>query len=271
MLLLNKNKIRSRDDIYQSKDEQDIEKGFCTDVMILFHGSNQDFDKIDLAQSKDKRDFGRGFYTTTLREQAESWAQTLYDRNGGEGLFIYEFKAEITDDLQVKKFDGISEEWLDLVVQNRTNGGTQHNFDIVQGAIANDKTMITINRLIEGTYTRSEAMQRLTHSQLNDQVSFHTENAVRKLTLNNKRKIDKDRFTFNGQDITLDILCKIERIVTLLAESRSRSFDDVYNEFALSKTCVKLRNTASKLWTESSEYIIDEYTKELTHPQTNNQ
>ena len=41
--------------------------------LILYHGSNHDFDAVDLSKSKDKRDFGKGFYTTTLREQAEDW------------------------------------------------------------------------------------------------------------------------------------------------------------------------------------------------------
>ncbi|MCL2232160.1 MAG: DUF3990 domain-containing protein [Treponema sp.] len=48
--------------------------------VILYHGSNHNFDEIDLSKSKDRRDFGKGFYTTTISEQAEDWAQTLYDR-----------------------------------------------------------------------------------------------------------------------------------------------------------------------------------------------
>ena len=48
--------------------------------LILFHGSNYNFDTVDLSKSKDRRDFGRGFYTTTLSEQAEDWAATLFDR-----------------------------------------------------------------------------------------------------------------------------------------------------------------------------------------------
>ena len=56
--------------------------------LILYHGSNHQFDEVDLSKSKDFRDFGRGFYTTTLREQAEDWAQALFDRFKGDGIFI---------------------------------------------------------------------------------------------------------------------------------------------------------------------------------------
>ncbi|MDR0321123.1 MAG: DUF3990 domain-containing protein [Treponema sp.] len=30
--------------------------------LILYHGSNQNFDTVDLSKSKDRRDFGRGFW-----------------------------------------------------------------------------------------------------------------------------------------------------------------------------------------------------------------
>lgn len=55
--------------------------------MILYHGSNCNFDKIDLSKSKDKRDFGKGFYTTTLKNQAEEWAEVLFDRYKVDGFY----------------------------------------------------------------------------------------------------------------------------------------------------------------------------------------
>jgi hypothetical protein len=38
--------------------------------ILLYHGSNRDFNTIDLSKSKDKRDFGKGFYLTTYKSQA---------------------------------------------------------------------------------------------------------------------------------------------------------------------------------------------------------
>ena len=78
--------------------------------LILYHGSNCNFDKVDISKSKDKRDFGKGFYTTTLREQAEDWAEALFDRYKGDGIFIYELELELTGELSVKKYEGLSEE-----------------------------------------------------------------------------------------------------------------------------------------------------------------
>ncbi|MDR2901461.1 MAG: DUF3990 domain-containing protein [Treponema sp.] len=47
---------------------------------------------MDFSKSKDKRDFGRGFYTTAIRKQAENWADSLFDRYRGDGIFVYEIE-----------------------------------------------------------------------------------------------------------------------------------------------------------------------------------
>jgi len=142
--------------------------------LILYHGSNCNFDEVDISKSKDKRDFGKGFYTTTLREQAEDWAEALFDRYKGDGVFIYELELELAGELSVKKYDGLSEEWLLMVQKNRTLGGIQHKFDIVQGPVANDKTARTIALYIAGIIDANEAIKRLQFNKVNDQVSLHT-------------------------------------------------------------------------------------------------
>ena len=73
--------------------------------IILFHGSNFDFDEIDLSKSRDKRDFGKGFYTTTLREQAEDWAEVQYDRHKKDGIFIYEIEFFVYNQVSGKGND----------------------------------------------------------------------------------------------------------------------------------------------------------------------
>ena len=40
--------------------------------MILYHGTNIDFNDIDLDKCTPYKDFGKGFYLTDIREQAES-------------------------------------------------------------------------------------------------------------------------------------------------------------------------------------------------------
>jgi hypothetical protein len=152
----------------------------------LFHGTNCNFGEVDLEKGKDMRDFGKGFYLTTLQNQAKNWAEILFARFGGDGIFVYEFEIEIAENLNVKSFDGVSEEWLNFVKNNRTKGGVQHDFDIIRGAVANDKTNRTLALFVEGIYTAKEALRKLKYNKLNDQFSIHTEKAVKYLKLLNK-------------------------------------------------------------------------------------
>ena len=49
--------------------------------MILYHGTNVDFEKIDLLKSKPNKDFGRGFYLSANYDQAKDMAETKVDSN----------------------------------------------------------------------------------------------------------------------------------------------------------------------------------------------
>lgn len=69
-------------------------------------------------------------------------------------------------------------------------------------------------------------------------------------------------YTYNNQDITIDILMKIEQVVRILAEKAGKPFDDMLNQFYKSKTYAALKNTQSGMWTESAEFIADDFERE---------
>jgi len=230
--------------------------------MILYHGSNQDFNKIDLSKSKDRRDFGKGFYTTTIKEQALQWGYNMFNRFGGGGIYLYEFEFSPSSDLVSKRFSKMSDEWFDFILSNRTLSGLHHDFDLVQGPVANDKTVLTITGFIDGLYTREEAIRRLRYSKINDQVSLHTEKAVSLLKLKNKRKTTCDKIMYNGQELTLLIAQKIEHTVSIIAQKEKIPFDSAYTGFSASQLYKSLQNPTSMLWTESAEFIADEYYRE---------
>ncbi|MDR2474083.1 MAG: hypothetical protein LBD53_11120 [Tannerella sp.] len=70
------------------------------------------------------------------------------------------------------------------------------------------------------------------------------------------------KYTYNGEDITLDVMFKIERIICLMAEREKKDFDVAFAEFLASETYKALQHTENALWAESSEYITDEYYRE---------
>jgi hypothetical protein len=72
----------------------------------------------------------------------------------------------------------------------------------------------------------------------------------------------KTKYTYRNEDITIDMMFKIEHIITILSERENKDFDTVFAEFVASKTYEKLQQTNTLLWAESSEYIAGEYERE---------
>jgi hypothetical protein len=55
---------------------------------------------------------------------------------------------------------------------------------------------------------------------------------------------------------------KIEDVVTKIAAKESKDFDKVYGDFLQSSTYRALQNTNTILWSESAEFVVDEYYRE---------
>ena len=160
-----------------------------------------------------------------------------------------------------------------MIRDNRKLGGTQHSYDVMIGPVANDNTMLTVARYIEGTYTAEEALNRLAYSKVNDQVAFHTEKALRGVHFIRRYTVELpsirkelpvagpvgEKYVYHGIDITLDVYEKIGAIAELIADKEKISFEDAYQKFADSKVYEALQNTETVMWSESPEYIVDEY------------
>ena len=149
--------------------------------LILFHGTIKVFDKIDLTKSHNRRDFGIGFYTTILENQAKEWGYRLSLREKKDIYYVYQYSFEEDNNLKIKRFDGLTKEWLEFIRKNRIEGGTQHNYDVVIGPVADDNTMETVQLYIANILTADEAVERLRYSKVNNQVSFHTDKAIKYL------------------------------------------------------------------------------------------
>lgn len=67
--------------------------------MILYHGTNVDFESINLEKSHKYKDFGQGFYLTDIRSQAEQLAAKkakLFGRYEEGTLTIDDLSRELT-------------------------------------------------------------------------------------------------------------------------------------------------------------------------------
>lgn len=75
----------------------------------------------------------------------------------------------------------IDSKWLNFVTGNR-RGNHLHKYDIVKGAVANDTIYQTLVLYEAGAYTVEETIARLKVHRLFDQISFHTERALKEIT-----------------------------------------------------------------------------------------
>lgn len=158
--------------------------------IIVYHGTAFDFADIDLNKSKNRRDFGKGFYTTTIQAQAEAWAKNIALRNNAASAYVYVYEFTFAQELVCKLFEGLTAEWLEFIKQNRALGGVQHAYDVVMGPVADDNTMLTVNRYMNGTYTVEEALERLAYFKVNDQLCLNTERALKHIKLVRRYEVD---------------------------------------------------------------------------------
>lgn len=152
-----------------------------THRLTLYHGTTKCFDIVDLSKSHNRRDFGMGFYTTILENQAKEWAYRLALREKCKEYYVCQYTFFEDEKLKIRRFDGLSKEWLEFIKENRSKGGLQHNYDVVIGPVADDNTMETVQLYISNILTSEEAVERLRYNKVNNQVSFHTKKALENL------------------------------------------------------------------------------------------
>ena len=75
-----------------------------------------------------------------------------------------------------------------------------------------------------------------------------------------------ETITYRDQDITIDIMMKIEHVVTLIKEVVRTNFDEALITFTSTRTYQNIINTESLMWSESAEFILDEYLREKSLP-----
>lgn len=139
--------------------------------MILYHASNEIVEFPEIRKTKYTKDFSWGFYCTNNYEQAVRWA------NRGEGKPIINYYTYKYDDrLSILKFDTMTNEWLDFIAECRD--GMVHQYDIVEGPMADDTVWNYVNDFISGRLSRKQFWVLAEFKYPTHQISFHTLSAL---------------------------------------------------------------------------------------------
>jgi hypothetical protein len=222
--------------------------------MKVYHGSYTEIDMIDFSFCKTGKDFGQGFYVTKFREQAEVWAKKKGSRKGKQGVVTeYEYSENICRIMKLKTlhFDGYNNEWLEFVVLNRKNDTDMqaHDYDIVEGPVADDRIATEIDKYIEGTISREQFLSGLTHNP-SHQICVCTMQSLQALS-QSKGKIDIAIYDIG------------ENIVELLMTDYNLNELDAADRYYTSNTCSQLANESTGFYKKPWQEIYEMLKKEL--------
>jgi hypothetical protein len=147
--------------------------------MEMYHGGLEKIAALDLSKCRDHTDFGKGFYVTKFKEQAEYWAVKKGKRYNtkGEVTEFTIYSGLFTDQLfKTLQFKTYSEEWLDFIAMNRNveNENPAHDYDIVEGPVANDDVANRITEYLNGKISKADFLKQLTYHKETHQVCFCT-------------------------------------------------------------------------------------------------
>lgn len=141
---------------------------------LLFHGSNVIVEKPQILENGFYKDFGYGFYCTRIEKQAKRWALTKQKRH-----IVNEYLYAEKKELKIKRFDEMTEEWLQFVVGCRR--GIKHDYDIVEGAMADDTIWDYIEDYIAGRISKAAFWELVKFKYPTHQIVFCTEAALQTL------------------------------------------------------------------------------------------
>ncbi len=139
--------------------------------MILYHGSKELVEYPEVRRAKFNKDFYFGFYCTKYRAQAERWASRY-----GHAGYLNRYEYTLDKNLNYRIFSEMTEEWLDFVIACRS--GQSHQYDIVEGPMADDTIYNYIQNYLDGKISRAAFWELAKFKHPTHQVSFHTISAL---------------------------------------------------------------------------------------------
>lgn len=127
-------------------------------------------------------DFGQGFYITDFRQQAVDWAKHVSDRRKMPAVlnaYLLDREA-ILANYRCKVFTAYDGEWLDFIVDSRSGKRPWAAYDYIEGGVANDRVIDTINLYMVNLMTREKALEKLSEHRPNNQMCLLNQEIIDK-------------------------------------------------------------------------------------------
>lgn len=140
--------------------------------MQIYYGSNVIVNQPKIITDGFYKDFGYGFYCTNFEKQAKRWALTKKNKHV---VNVYSYTEN--KNLNCLIFKEMSDEWLDFVVSSRQ--GERHDYDIVEGPMADDTIWNYVDDFARGLISRTAFWELVKFKYPAHQIVFCTEAALK--------------------------------------------------------------------------------------------
>lgn len=168
-----------------------------TDKIEVYHAATETIESPSCSAGRKNLDFGPGFYLTDVYDQAVLWAnRRAVERQlpGILNVYLLDRKA-LFQEARVKVFESYDSEWLQYVVACRKGQPVWQDYDYIEGGVANDRVIDTVNLYINGLISEEGAIRRLRYLRPNNQICFLNQECLdRYLEFTQSIKL-----TFDGQ------------------------------------------------------------------------
>lgn len=140
--------------------------------IIVYHGGTEIVEHPNCRIGRRNLDFGQGFYVTDISKQAVDWARLVADKRGKHPVLNrYRMKRdEILAEGRCKVFEAYNKDWLEFIVASRRGLDVASNYDYIEGGVANDRVVDTVNLYIAGLMDEETALRRLSEHRPNNQM-----------------------------------------------------------------------------------------------------
>ena len=139
---------------------------------MWYQGDNKVLDEPKIYLDGSYKDFGYGFYCTNFEKQAKRWALTKKNKHV---VNVYSYTEN--KNLNCLIFKEMSDEWLDFVVSSRQ--GERHDYDIVEGPMADDTIWNYVDDFARGLISRTAFWELVKFKYPTHQIVFCTEAALK--------------------------------------------------------------------------------------------
>lgn len=152
------------------------------EMIEVYHAGTDKVDLPDCLKGRKNLDFGQGFYITDIYEQAYNFAiSKSRDRKLPALINTYLLdRKSILEESRHLIFEKYDEDWLEFIVACRAGESVWKDYDYVEGGVANDRIIDTVNLYIQGYISKERALQNLIYLKPNNQICILNQQLLNK-------------------------------------------------------------------------------------------